>query len=738
MIEIKGTVIDIIYRNEENLYSVFRLETDDGDVTAVGKILNLNVGDLLSLKGDIVYHQSYGEQIQINTYEKIIPSSISQIERYLSSGIISHIKKKRAKEIVKLFGEDTIRILSEEPEKLLQISGIGKKTVKKIHESIINLQDSREVSMYLQKFNIGNKLVSDIYAKYKNNTIEIIEQNPYQLVDDIRGIGFPTADKIARIIGVKFDSEFRIRAGIIYVLNEAANREGNCYLEYENLIINATKLLNIDKILIENQIPFLIFSDNIKKVSIDGKILIYSSYIYDLEIDITNRLINLLYANSTLKEVNIEDEIEYIEKIEKINYSEMQKKAISTAIIEKMLIITGGPGTGKTTIIKAIISIVKNLKMKYVLCAPTGRAAKRMEESTGDTASTIHRLLGYKSLDEDIMLEYNETNPLDYELIIVDEVSMVDLYLMDNLLKAVKDNTIIIFVGDSDQLPSVGPGNILNDMINSEVIPTIKLDLIFRQGEDSNIVKNAHLINKGQMPILNEKNKDFFFVTTKNDVDTLHTVVDLVVNRLPAHYGVNPLTDIQVLTATRKGVCGVDSINKELQNKLNEPQFNKSEIKFSDFIFRENDKIMQIKNNYDIELKDKNLNTTKGLYNGDIGYIRNVFLDNNTIEANFDDKIVTYTMKEFNEIVLAYTATIHKSQGSEFPIVVIPMASAPYMLLTRNILYTGITRGKSLVVLVGNKNIMNKMIENTYKNPRNSSLDYSLRKAKLKIEEFYV
>ncbi|MFM1539117.1 helix-hairpin-helix domain-containing protein [Helcococcus bovis] len=277
MIEIKGTVIDIIYRNEENLYSVFRLETDDGDVTAVGKILNLNVGDLLSLKGDIVYHQSYGEQIQINTYEKIIPSSISQIERYLSSGIISHIKKKRAKEIVKLFGEDTIRILSEEPEKLLQISGIGKKTVKKIHESIINLQDSREVSMYLQKFNIGNKLVSDIYAKYKNNTIEIIEQNPYQLVDDIRGIGFPTADKIARIIGVKFDSEFRIRAGIIYVLNEAANREGNCYLEYENLIINATKLLNIDKILIENQIPFLIFSDNIKKVSIDGKILIYSS-----------------------------------------------------------------------------------------------------------------------------------------------------------------------------------------------------------------------------------------------------------------------------------------------------------------------------------------------------------------------------------------------------------------------------------------------------------------------------
>ncbi|MFM1534442.1 AAA family ATPase, partial [Helcococcus ovis] len=509
MIQINGTVIDIIYRNEENLYSVFRLETDDGDITAVGKILDLNVGDILKLDGDIVYHQSYGEQVQIKCYEKIIPSSISQIERYLSSGIISHIKKKRAKEIVKLFGEDTIRVLTEEPEKLLNINGIGKKTVEKIHESIINLQDSRQVSMYLQKFNMGNKLVSSIYAKYKNHTIEVIENNPYQLVEDIKGIGFPTADKIARMIGIKFDSEFRIRSGIVYVLNVSANRDGNCYLEYDILISYAVKLLSLDKNLVENQIPYLIISDIVKKVSIDGKTLIYSSYIYDLEIDITNRLINILYTKNILKEIDIKKEIGYIEKLENISYSEMQKKAISTAIIEKLLIITGGPGTGKTTIIKAIISIVKNLKMKYVLCAPTGRAAKRMEESTGNSAFTIHRMLGYKSFDEDLILEYNESNPLDYDVIIVDEVSMVDIYLMDNLLKAVKDDSIIIFVGDADQLPSVGPGNILNDMIDSEVIPTIKLDTIFRQGEDSNIVKNAHLINRGEKPILNEENKDF-------------------------------------------------------------------------------------------------------------------------------------------------------------------------------------------------------------------------------------
>ncbi|EHR33346.1 SF1B family DNA helicase RecD2 [Helcococcus kunzii] len=737
MIEVKGTVIDIIYRNDDNLYSVFKLDTDDGEITIVGKVLELNIGDLISVSGNLVFHNEYGEQIQLKSYKRVMPSSISQITRYLSSGIISHIKKKRAEDIVKLFGEKTIEIMSNEPERLLEVPGIGKKTAKKIHESVIKLQDSREVAIYLQKFNLGNKLTTSIYAKYKSDAIEIIENNPYQLVDDIKGIGFLTADKIALNIGIKPDSEFRIKAAVGFILLEAANKEGNCYLEYEVLMNKTAELLKINRDIIEAEIPYLVFENRIKIENIEGKQLVYNSIIYEVEMSIVRRLMGLLYSENTLFDIDVEKEIEYIERLENIEYSETQKSAISTAVKEKMMIITGGPGTGKTTIIKAIISIIKNTRLKFALCAPTGRAAKRMEESTGVEASTIHRLLGYKSLEEDLILEFNEDNPLDVDVLIVDEVSMVDIYLMNNLLKAVDDTTALIFVGDADQLPSVGPGNVLNDMIESGTIPTIKLDMIFRQGEGSNIVKNAHLINNGKLPILNEENKDFFFVDTRSDRDTLNTVVDLVTNRLPNHYKVNPIRDIQILTPTKRGLCGVDNLNKELQAKLNPEQFNKSQLKWGDVIFRENDKIMQIKNNYDIELKDEYFNTTKGLYNGDIGYIRNVFLDNKTIEANYDDKIVTYTNKEFSEIVLSYTATIHKSQGSEFPIVVIPMASAPYMLLTRNILYTGITRGKSLVVLVGSRNIMETMIKNSFKSPRNSTLAYNLIKSKSVFEEHY-
>ncbi|WP_282926067.1 ATP-dependent RecD-like DNA helicase [Helcococcus kunzii] len=737
MIEVKGTVIDIIYRNEDNLYSVFKLDTDDGEITIVGKVLELNIGDLISVSGNLVFHNEYGEQIQLKSYKRVMPSSISQITRYLSSGIISHIKKKRAEDIVKLFGEKTLEIMSNEPERLLEVPGIGKKTAKKIHKSVIKLQDSREVAIYLQKFNLGNKLTASIYAKYKSDAIEIIENNPYQLVDDIKGIGFLTADKIALNIGIKPDSEFRIKAAVGFILLEAANKEGNCYLEYEVLMNKTAELLKINRDIIEAEIPYLVFENRIKIENIEGKQLVYNSIIYEVEMSIVRRLMGLLYSENTLFDIDVEKEIEYIERLENIEYSETQKSAISTAVKEKMMIITGGPGTGKTTIIKAIISIIKNTRLKFALCAPTGRAAKRMEESTGVEASTIHRLLGYKSLEEDLILEFNEDNPLDVDVLIVDEVSMVDIYLMNNLLKAVDDTTALIFVGDADQLPSVGPGNVLNDMIESGTIPTIKLDMIFRQGEGSNIVKNAHLINNGKLPILNEENKDFFFVDTRSDRDTLNTVVDLVTNRLPNHYKVNPIRDIQILTPTRRGLCGVDNLNKELQAKLNPEQFNKSQLKWGDVIFRENDKIMQIKNNYDIELKDEYFNTTKGLYNGDIGYIRNVFLDNKTIEANYDDKIVTYTNKEFSEIVLSYTATIHKSQGSEFPIVVIPMASAPYMLLTRNILYTGITRGKSLVVLVGSRNIMETMIKNSFKSPRNSTLAYNLIKSKSVFEEHY-
>ncbi len=737
MINVQGIVLDIIFRNDENLYSIFILETSDGEITVVGTVLDLNIGDTMSISGKLIYHNTYGEQLQIKDYEKIMPNSVSQIERYLSSGIISNIREKRAREIVKEFGEDTLRIMLEEPEKLLKIKGIGKKTLEKIHEDIKKANESREVIIYLQKFNLGNKLTNDIYVKYKSSAKNIIENNPYQLVDDIRGIGFNTADKIALQLGIRPDSEFRIRSAVSYILLESANKDGNCFLEYENFIKYVTELLGLKRENVENEIPNLILFNRIKILEIDNKTIVYLREIYDLENSVSQKLIYLMNGKNRFINIDIEKEINFIENIENIKYSDTQRKAITTAMREKLMIITGGPGTGKTTIIKAIMQMVKNLKYKYVLCAPTGRAAKKMEESTSNEAFTIHRMLGYKSVDSDHLLEYNEENPLDYDVIIVDELSMVDIYLMNNLLNAIRNDAIIIFVGDSDQLPSVGPGNVLNDMIKSSLIPTIKLDIIFRQDEESNIVKNAHLINNGQSPILNEENKDFFFIKTKNDHHTLNTIINLVIDRLPNYYKVDPLNDIQVLTPTRRGICGVENLNKELQSKLNEEAFNKIEYKYGDTIFREKDKIMQIKNNYDIDLKDEYLNTIKGLYNGDIGYIRNIFLDNKTFEIDFDKKIATYTTKELPEIVLAYATTIHKSQGSEFPVVIIPLASAPPMLLTRNILYTGITRAKSLVVLVGREEIMNKMINNTYRQERNSTLDYFIRLNNVKFEEFY-
>lgn len=728
MIQTKGTVEDIIYRNSDNMYTVFVIDTEDGLITVVGKVLDINVGDIFSVSGNLVYHNEYGEQIKLNTYEKFMPSSISEIERYLSSGIISNIGPKRARELVEKFGEDTLEIMTNNPERLLDIQGIGKKTLEKIHDSILLAYESRNTTMYLQKFNLGIKLTTEIYSKYKNKTKEIIETNPYQLIDDIKGIGFTTADKIALNNGIKPDSEFRIRAGLIYVLVSDEVRDGNCFMYYDEFILETSRVLNIEKELIEEQIPYLAFLGRINIEIIEGDKLVYLSTVYEIENTIVRKLLNLLDKEKAFNGFDLDKEIELIQRFEQIEYSVTQISAIKTALEEKLAIITGGPGTGKTTIIKAIISIAKNIGINYLLCAPTGRAAKRMEESTGNEASTIHRMLGYKSLSDEFTLNYHEENPLKADLIIVDEVSMVDIYLMNNLLKAISSDAMAIFVGDSDQLPSVGPGNILNDMINSGVIPTIKLDTIFRQGEGSNIIKNAHLINSGKNPVLNEENKDFFFVKTRNDGETLNTIVDLVSNRLPKHYNVNPLEDIQILTPTRRGICGVDSINKRLQEVLNAPDFNKIEVKIGDMVFREKDKVMQIKNNYDIELKDQNLNTLSGVFNGDIGYIKNIFSEIRNLEINYDGKLAKYNYSDLPELTLSYCATIHKSQGSEFPIVIIPMASAPYMLLTRNILYTGITRAKSLVVLVGNEEILRRMIQNNNTKKRNSTLDYRLKK----------
>lgn len=728
MIEIEGVVTDIRFRSEDSNFTVFQLDSEDGLINAVGTIISLSVGDNIRVSGDLVYHKLYGEQIQIRTYQLMMPKTGQQIEKYLSSGIIPFVGERTAKDIVDRFGEDALDIIQENPSRLLEIRGIGEKKKEAIHEAVVKEKESREVFIYLQSLGIGNRMSMQIYKEYGQDSIRKIQENPYRLIDEIQGIGFHIADKIARKNNISKDSEFRIAAGILYYLSFEANNNGNCYLEKQGLLREVEKLLNVDKSLIEGLFFTLEVNGKIKLSQLDGQEVIYLKSIYDRELNIADKAIKLLSHNNLDEKLDLDQLIEGVEEDLRIKYSSMQKEAIRESLLHNMMIITGGPGTGKTTIIKAIIKALDRLNKAYLLAAPTGRAAKRMEESTSMPAQTIHRLLGYKSLQSaNDLLEYHEDNPLPADAIIVDEVSMIDIFLMDNLVNALDVTTKLILVGDIDQLPSVGPGNILSDLINSGMIKTIKLDTIFRQGEESNIVLNAHRINKGQQPILNQADKDFFFLRTRSELETLNTVKDLVSTRLPNHYGVDPIKDIQVLAPMKKGICGVAALNKQLQERLNGKEFNKLDLEYKTLIFREGDKVMQIKNNYDMDyITDENVKS-KGIYNGDFGFIRNIYEDDDKLEVVFDDKKVVYNNSDLSELNLAYAITIHKSQGSEFPIVVIPLTRGPYMLLTRNIIYTAITRARDLVVLVGDDEVLNRMISNNQIKKRNSSLDYRIR-----------
>jgi len=709
---------------------VFLLDTEDGKVTVVGKVLGISIGDSMVVSGNLIYHKQYGEQISLENYKKMMPTTIVQIEKYLSSGITPFIGEKIAKQIVKLYGEDSLNIITEDPNALRKVKGLGAKRIAKIHETLIKEKESRQVLIYLQGLGIGNKTSMLIYKTYRDKTIETINNNPYVLIEDIKGIGFNIADQIALKNDIEKTDLFRISAGLQYYLLSQANNSGNCYIEKEQALREVASLLKIDQTYVESALLHIEITGKIKIVNLDDKDVVFLRTIFDEEQNIVSNIIRLLIN----EEEGQETIINLIDEVGDFSYSDTQKEAILQAIYKKMLIITGGPGTGKTTIIKAIIKLLDKLGLSFNLCAPTGRAAKRMEESTGHKSSTIHRLLGYKSLEsEDKLLQYDRDNPLPVDVVIVDEVSMIDIYLMSDLMDAIDDHSKLILVGDVDQLPSVGPGNVLRDLISSKVITTITLDTIFRQGEKSNIAKNAHLINSGKRPVLNEEGKDFFFIRTKNDNDCLQVIQDLVSKRLPGHYKVDPLKDIQVLSAMKKGTCGVDNLNQALQERLNPADFNKEEIEVANRIFREGDKVMQIRNNYDLDMEDEFGNKQKGVYNGDIGFIRNTFTKDAACQVIIDDKKVVYDYKDMGELNHSYAITIHKSQGSEFPIVIIPMVRGPYMLLSRNILYTAISRGKKIVVLVGDEAVMNSMIENNFRQNRNSSLSYYL----MKNYEFY-
>lgn len=709
--EIKGIVTNIIYRNEENGYTIIKLKTSDDSITCVGTMPIFNEGDNVNIIGTFVYHDKYGEQINVDSISLVKPNDKTGIINFLANSNIKGIGKKTAIVIYNEFGKDSIDIIYKNPENLLKIKGIGKKKLEEIKISSNDLKESRDTILFLQNLNISYNLSMKIYKLYKENTIDIIKSNPYKLVEDISGIGFAIADKIAFNMQIASNSKFRISAGINYILSYEADFNGHCSIEYDLLVKKVSKLLNITSEDIKKEIDDDAIERKIDIVIIEDKKYVYKNSLFKAEKFIATAL--FLKKNSPyIFDVDIDFDFSI--------FSKEQENAITEAFKNMLLVITGGPGTGKTTVIKAITKILTDNKLTYALLAPTGRAAKRIQESSNEQAYTIHRLLGIKP-EEKVAL-YNQDNPIDKDYIIVDEMSMVDIYLMRQLLSAISENTALIMVGDSDQLPSVGPGNVLKDIINTN-IKTVRLEKIYRQSLKSNIIVNAHKINKGQYPILNESDKDFFFIeANQNNFDFV--LGDLVANRLAKFYNFDSIKDIQILCPSKKTNWGSQNINKNLQKLLNKSE---KSLEINDKIFKIDDKVMQIRNNYDLIPENSSVDA-EGVYNGDIGFIDSIDYQEEMIKVIFyDGSLVSYNKEDIKDLELSYAITIHKSQGSEFDCVIIPMMQVAPMLLNRNLLYTGITRAKKLLVLVGEKRILKQMIDNNYSNKRFTNLSYWIK-----------
>lgn len=731
--KLTGEIIKVRYINEDNGYSVFDLNTSDGEIKIVGIFDSVNIGESLEVEGEFTYDNKYGEQLNVTSYKKMLPSSIVEIERYLSSGIIATIGPKNAGYIVEKFGKKSLDIVFDETDRLVEVRGIGKKSIEKIKKSVEELRFSKNILFYLSGLGISLSLSKKIYSIFREDTLEIINENPYKLIKNVKGIGFLKADEIALKNNLDKTSPYRIESAIIYILTQKAINFGHVYYPKEKLTEEVSSLIGIEKDLIEPIYMNLLLSSDIVVDNSFGEPNIYLDYLYISESYIASKLAKMALNEDFKILFNIDKEVKKSIESQSNKLSEIQIDAIKSCFEENISIITGGPGTGKTTIINTISKIFIENGYNISLCAPTGRAAKRIEETTGIEAKTIHRMLGYipSSYDDIGHFEYNEDNPLDTDLIIIDEMSMVDVVLFEKLLRGIKDNTKLIIVGDVDQLPSVGAGNVLKDLINSNKIKYTKLIDIFRQSENSNIIVNAHKINNGQEPILNEKNSDFFFLNTDAPSITRNIVVDLISRRLPKAYGYDYSKDIQILTQSRKGICGVFELNKLLQDILNPKTEASDEILVGNKLFRVNDKVMQTKNNYNLSFIDDEGEENFGVYNGDMGHI--VFIDksSNKLTVEMDDKrLIDYSLEDLDNLELAYAITIHKSQGSEFKSVIIPMFDGYKLLQTRNLLYTAITRAKENIVLVGDKNVMNNMIRNNTINSRYSNLEK-------RIQHFY-
>lgn len=706
--KIEGIVTNIIYRNEDNGYNIIVVETSDSDITCVGTMPFFDDGDNVEVTGDLVYHDKYGEQINVSSIKLLKPSGRDAIVTYLANANIKGIGKKTAAQIYNKFGEESIDVVYNDPEKLKSITGIGKKKIEDIKLTTEETKDSRNTMLYLQSLSISYNLSMKIYKFYGEDTIDIIKTNPYRLVDDISGVGFTMADNIARNMQISSNSSFRISAGISHTLNYESEFNGHTAIKIDYLTYKVANLLRVKNDDIIEQINKDTLAGKLYIVIIEDEKFVYKKSLYKAEKYIAMALKQK--KDSTYNfDVSIDEDLSV--------FSEEQQIAINEAFKNMVMVITGGPGTGKTTIINAIKKILNNNNLSYAMLAPTGRAAKRIQESTGDEAYTIHRLLGIKP--DEALAEYNEENPIEKDYVIVDEMSMVDIYLMKNLLSAIAPETALIMVGDSNQLPSVGPGNVLADIINTD-IKTIRLKKIFRQGLESNIIVNAHKINNGEYPILNESGKDFFFIeANRNNFNDV--LANLVNDRLPKFYGLDKIKDIQILCPSKKTPWGATNINENIQNVLNP---SKESLKINDKVYKLNDKVMQVRNNYDL-VAENALTDAEGVYNGDIGFINQIDKEDEKLEVEFyDGSIVTYKKEDIRDLDLSYAITIHKSQGSEFDCIIIPMMQVAPMLLTRNLLYTGVTRAKKLVILVGEKRIIKQMVNNNTSNKRYTNLSY--------------
>lgn len=736
---IEGYVDHIIFQNRDNGYTVACLVSQGEEITCVGNFRFLSEGETIRVKGSYTRHPSYGKQFSVNSYESVIPQDSLAMERYLGSGAIKGIGAALAARIVRKFGDDTLRIIEEEPERLAEVKGISERKAREIADQVEEKADMRKAMMFLQQYGITQALGMKIYRQYGQEMYGVLKENPYKMAEDIPGVGFKIADEIAARIGIHTDSDYRIRSGILYILLQASG-EGHVYLPKEVLLKRARDLLGVEQKYMEKHIMDLsierkIVIREIRREGAPVQTAIYAASYYQVELHVA-QMIHTLNLQDTVKEDILEEKIERIQRGTGIELDEKQKDAVKEAVKNGLLIITGGPGTGKTTTINAIIRYFEMEDLDICLAAPTGRAAKRMTETSGYEAKTIHRLLelsgGPEQAQENVRFERNAQNPLEADVIIIDEMSMVDIFLMHALLSAVVSGTRLILVGDVNQLPSVGPGSVLKDIISSGRFPVVELVKIFRQASQSDIVVNAHKINQGVPVVLDNKSRDFFFLKRYDANVIISIVITLIQKKLPKYVESSPY-EIQVLTPMRKGLLGVERLNSILQQYLNPPDQEKKEKEHGQGVFREGDKVMQIKNNYQLEWEVRGnygipVEKGVGVFNGDTGIIReiNSFAEIMTVE--FDEKrFVEYSFKQLDELELAYAITIHKAQGSEYPAVVIPLLQGPRMLMNRNLLYTAVTRARKCVTLVGDEKTFYEMENNRMEQERYTALDVRIK-----------